>query len=141
MAFDGGLSKESVSALLLGVALWLPPGVQGNERVEVVVTESVAQEMQADVNAVFERTEQYRPSEPHWYLSLIGVEALHRNNGCGAALLQHGLHQCDRDHRSAYLWSSNRRNTSLYERHGFAIMGTIQVGASPSIFPMLRHAR
>jgi len=116
--------------------------VQGNhERVEAVVTESVAQEMQADVSDVFERTEQYRPSEPHWYLSLIGVEALHRNNECGAALLQHGLRQCDRDHRSAYLWSSNRRNTSLYERHGFAIMGTIQVGASPSIFPMLRHAR
>ena len=75
--------------------------------------------------AVFEQTEQYRRTEPHWYLSLNGVEALHRNNGCGAALLQHGLGQCDRDHRSAYLWSSNWRNTSLYERHGFAIMATI----------------
>jgi len=139
-SFEAGAAQRTSDGL--GVALWLPPGVQGNhERVEAVVTESVAQEMQADVSAVFERTEQYRPSEPHWYLSLIGVEALHRNNGCGAALLQHGLRQCDRDHRSAYLWSSNRRNTSLYERHGFAIMGTIQVGASPSIFPMLRHAR
>jgi hypothetical protein len=34
---------------------------------------------------VFGRTERYRPTEPHWYLSLIGVEALHRKKGCGAA--------------------------------------------------------
>ena len=81
-SFAAGAAQRTSDGL--GVALWLPPGVQGNhERVEAVVTESVAQEMQADVSAVFERTEQYRPSEPHWYLSLIGVEALHRNNGCG----------------------------------------------------------
>jgi hypothetical protein len=32
-------------------------------------------------------------------------------------------------------------NTSLYERHGFEIVVTIQVGSRPSIFPMLRRAR
>jgi GNAT superfamily N-acetyltransferase len=48
-----------------------------------------------------------RPTEPHWYLSLIGVEALHRKKGCGAALLRHGLHQCDREHRPA-IGSGNR---------------------------------
>jgi ribosomal protein S18 acetylase RimI-like enzyme len=74
-------------------------------------------------------------------LSLFGVEALHRNSGRGAALLQHRLCQCDREHLPAYLWSSNPLNISLYERHGFEIAGTIQVGSSPSIFPMLRHAR
>ena len=36
---------------------------------------------------------------------------------------------------------SNRLNTSLYERHGFVRVDTIQVGSSPPIFPMLRHAR
>jgi predicted acetyltransferase len=86
-------------------------------------------------------TEHYRPAEPHWYLSLIGVEVVHRNNGCGATLLQHGLRQCDREHRPAYLWSSNPLNTSLYRRHGFEIMNTIQVGSSPSIVPMLRQPR
>jgi ribosomal protein S18 acetylase RimI-like enzyme len=108
---------------------------------EAVIAESIAGEKQADVNAAFERTEHYRPTESHWYLSLIGVEALHRNRGCGAALLEHRLRQCDREHRPAYLWSSNPLNTSLYKRHGFEIVGTIQAGSSPSIFPMLRHAR
>jgi GNAT superfamily N-acetyltransferase len=126
----------------LGVALWLPPAVAGDdESLEAVIAESVVKEKQADVGAVFERTERYRPTEPHWYLSLIGVEVLHRNKGCGAALLEHGLRQCDREHRPAYLWSSNPQNTSLYQRHGFEVVATIQVGSSPPIFPMLRRTR
>jgi GNAT superfamily N-acetyltransferase len=138
-SFAAGAAQRTSDGL--GVALWLPPGVHGDDGpLEAVIAESIAAEKQADVGAAFTRTEHYRPTEPHWYLSLIGVEALHRNKGCGAALLQHGLRQCDREHLPAYLWSSNPLNTSLYERHGFEIVGTIQVGSSPSIFPMLRHA-
>jgi GNAT superfamily N-acetyltransferase len=139
-SFAAGAAQRTSDGL--GVALWLPPAVAGDdESLEAVIAESVAKEKQADVGAVFERTERYRPTEPHWYLSLIGVEDLHRNKGCGAALLEHGLRQCDREHRPAYLWSSNPQNTSLYQRHGFEVVATIQVGSSPPIFPMLRHTR
>jgi GNAT superfamily N-acetyltransferase len=139
-SFEAGAAQRTSDGL--GVALWLPPGVHGdNARLEAVIAESIAGEKQAEVGAIFERTEHYRPTGPHWYLSLIGVEALHRNRGCGATLLQHGLRQCDREHRPAYLWSSNPQNTSLYRRHGFEIVDAIQVGSSPSIFPMLRQAR
>jgi hypothetical protein len=61
---------------------------------EAVIAGSMAGEKQAEGAAVFERTEHYRPTEPHWYLSLIGVEALHRDKGRVAALLQHHLRQC-----------------------------------------------
>ncbi len=139
-SFKAGAAQRTGDGL--GVALWLPPGVHGDDGpLEAIIAESIAGEKQADVGAVFGRTERYRPTEPHWYLSLVGVEALHRNKGFGAALLQHGLRQCDREHCAAYLWSSNSLNISLYQRHGFEIAGTIQVGSSPSIFPMLRHAR
>src|SRR5215831_17846711 len=139
-SFEGGAAQRTNDGL--GVALWLPPGIHGDDGpLEAVIAGSIADEKQAEVAAVFERTEHYRPAEPHWYLSLIGVEALHRNKGCGAALMAHGLQQYDRDHRPAYLWSSNPLNISLYERHGFKITGTIQVGSSPSIFPMLRCSR
>jgi hypothetical protein len=61
----------------LGVALWFPPGVRGDDgQIEAVVAESIAAERQAEVGSVLERTEHYRPGEPHWYLSLIGVETL-----------------------------------------------------------------
>jgi GNAT superfamily N-acetyltransferase len=126
----------------LGVALWLPPGVHGDDGpLEAIIAESIADEKQADVADLFARTEHYRPTEPHWYLSLIGVEASHRNRGYGAALLQHSLHQCDRAHLPAYVWSSNPLNISLYKRHGFEVAGTIQTGSSPPAFPMLRYPR
>ena len=41
----------------------------------------------------------------------------------------------------AYLESSNPRNIPLYRRHGFEATGTIQVGSSPVMTPMLRPAR
>jgi GNAT superfamily N-acetyltransferase len=139
-SFEAGAAQRTSDGI--GVALWLPPGVHGDDGpLKAVIAESITGEKQAEVGTVFERTEHYRPTEPHWYLSLIGVEALHRNKGCGATLLQHGLGQCDREHRPAYLWSSNLQNTSLYLRHGFEIVDTIQIGSSPSIFPMLRRAR
>ena len=139
-SFEAGAAQRTSDGL--GIALWFPPDVHGDDAMlDAIIAESIADGMRADVRALFERTEQYRPTEPHWYLSLIGVEALHRNKGCGAALLQEGLRRCDREHRPAYLWSSNPLNTSLYERHGFVSVGTIQVGWSPSIFPMLRQAR
>ena len=139
-SFEAGAAQRTSDGL--GVALWLSPGVRGDdERLEAVVAESIAAERQAEVDSVFERTERHRPREPHWYLSLIGVESLHRNKGCGAVLLQHGLRECDRQHRPAYLWSSNPLNTSLYRRHGFEVVDTIQAGSSPPIIPMLRPAR
>jgi GNAT superfamily N-acetyltransferase len=139
-SFEAGAVHRSPNGA--GVAIWFPPGVHGDTAlVEAVIADSVARDMQGEVGAVFEMTEHHRPSEPHWYLSLIGVDALHQNQGYGAALLEHALYYCDGEHRAAYLWSSNKQNTSLYQRHGFEVVTTIQVGSSPPIFPMLRRPR
>ncbi len=125
-----------------GAALWLPPGVHPDEEaLGAVIRRSVAAERQAAVFAVFEQMGRYHPSEPHWYLPLIGVDPLHQGKGHGSALLQHALLQCDRDHVPAYLESTNPANIPLYERHGFEVLATIQVGSSPPIVPMLRRVR
>ena len=100
----------------------------------------MAAERQAEVFAVFEQMGRYHPQEPHWYLPLIGVDPAQQRKGYGSALLQHALRECDRDHAPAYLESSNPANIPLYERHGFRVLATIQVGTSPPIFPMLRAA-
>jgi ribosomal protein S18 acetylase RimI-like enzyme len=52
--------------------------------------------------------------------------------------MAYALAWCDRDHVPAYLESSNPRNISFYERHGFESLGAIQVGSSPTVVPMLR---
>jgi len=102
---------------------------------------TVAEADQPGVFAVLEQMDQYHPKELHWYLPVIGVDPPSQGKGLGSALLQHALAECDRQHLPACLESSNPRNNPLYERHGFEVMGVIQSGDSPPVWPMLRKAR
>jgi ribosomal protein S18 acetylase RimI-like enzyme len=79
--------------------------------------------------------DKYHPKESHWYLPLIGVDPSHQGKGVGSALMKHALAACDRDGIIAYLESSNPRNVSLYERHGFEVIGEIQSGTLPILRP------
>ena len=126
----------------IGAALWLPPDVHPDENALIALLQRiVSDQIQKDVFAVFEQMGRYHPSEPHWYLPLMGVDPSQQSKGFGSALLQHILIQFDRNNKLAYLESSNPRNIPLYKRHGFELLGTIQTGTSPSISPMLRRPR
>lgn len=126
----------------IGAALWLPPDVHPDENALIALLQrTVSDQIQKDVFAVFEQMGRYHPSEPHWYLPLMGVDPSQQSKGFGSALLQHILIQFDRNNKLAYLESSNPRNIPLYKRHGFELLGTIQTGTSPSISPMLRRPR
>jgi GNAT superfamily N-acetyltransferase len=125
-----------------GVALWLPPGVRPDEdRLGEIVQTTVSDSIRDDSFALFEQMAKYHPTEPHWYLPLIGVDPAHQGKGLGDALMTHALQRCDRDHLPAYLESTNPRNITLYRRHGFEALGTIQAGSSPTLVPMLRQPR
>jgi ribosomal protein S18 acetylase RimI-like enzyme len=125
-----------------GAALWLPPDVHPDEGALIsLLQNTVSEQIRKDVFAVFEQMGRYHPSEPHWYLPLVGVDPSQQGKGYGSALMQHALIPCDRDKKLAYLESSNPKNIPLYERHGFELLGKIQVGTSPIIFPMLRKPR
>ena len=125
-----------------GAALWLPPEVHPDDHeLSAMLVRTVTEWERRDVLAVFEQMGSYHPKEPHWYLPLIGVEAIHQGHGYGSVLMEHALKPCDRGQTLAYLESSNPRNISLYHRHGFEILGTIQVGTSPPLFPMVRKPR
>lgn len=123
-----------------GAAMWLPPGaLPDEEALGAVFQASVPEPRLSELFAVFERMASCHPAEPHWYLPLIGVDPACQRQGYGAALLRPTLAQCDRDGIAAYLESSNPANLPLYQRHGFAVLDTIQVGSSPPIYPMLRR--
>ncbi len=96
---------------------------------------------QADMERVFAQMEAHHPSDPCWYLPLIGVDPRCQGRGYGSALLRHALERCDRDGMPSYLESSNPRNIPLYQRHGFEIIGSIQAGTSPTVVAMLRPRR
>jgi ribosomal protein S18 acetylase RimI-like enzyme len=125
-----------------GAALWLPPGVQYDEEGLVSLIQRTApEEMQKDVVAVWEQAARHHPSEPHWYLPVIGIDLFYQGKGYGSALMQRALIPCDRDKKIAYLEASTEEAIPFYERHGFEVLSRIKVGASPTIVPMLRTPR
>jgi ribosomal protein S18 acetylase RimI-like enzyme len=145
LAFGGnGFAHGSVDIVGdgLGAAMWLPPGVEpDSERMEAVMAGSVPESVLPDLAGVMEEMGKSHPDEPHWYLPVIGVDPMLHGRGLGSVLMRHALERADADGVPAYLESSNPRNISLYERHGFEIIRTIQVGSSPPIVPMLRRPR
>jgi ribosomal protein S18 acetylase RimI-like enzyme len=141
----GGAAFEHGSAHLVrgvGAALWLPPGVHPDDAgLGRIFGTTMPKASMADGWRVSEQMARHHPSEPHWYLPLIGVVPAHRGRGVGGALMSHALAACDRDGVPAYLESTNPRNITLYERHGFERLASIQSGSSPTIVPMLRKPR
>jgi GNAT superfamily N-acetyltransferase len=139
----GGKALEHGSAHLIdcsAAALWIPPGIQPDEQELVgLIRESVPGNDQDIVFAVLEAMGSYHPKEPHWYLPLIGTDPMQQGKGHGSALLRHALALCDEQKMPAYLEATSPRNVPLYQRHGFEMLGTVQITkTSPAITPMLR---
>jgi GNAT superfamily N-acetyltransferase len=141
----GGKAFEHGSAHQIGgsaAALWYPPGAQPDEAALVALIENTAKGAAKDtVFAVLEEMGRFHPSEPHWYLPLIGTDPARQGKGYGSALLRHALAICDQEKMPAYLEATSARSVPLYQRHGFEGLGTIQIGTSPPITPMLRKPR
>jgi GNAT superfamily N-acetyltransferase len=141
-AFGGRAFAEGTAHTVegyAGTALWLPPGVGPDEEAMGGIFErTVPAHLQRDLASLLEQMERFHPQEPLWYLPLIGVDPAQQGRGIGSALLRHALALCDRDKRLAYLEAGNPKNLPLYQHLGFEVLGTIQVGSSPTMVPMLR---
>jgi len=135
------LARRERDGAILGVALWEPPG-----RVSSVahVTHQ-ARELPAFLRALGVRgmvraarnqalLASHRPTEPHWFLAMIGVGDGARGSGVGSALLASRLAAVDAAGSPAYLESSTEHNRRLYARHGFETLSIITAveGARPA---------
>lgn len=142
----GGRAFESGTAHAVegftAVALWLPPGVSSDEAtMSTLVYESVAGSARPDLDGFFEQMGSFHPTFPHWYLPLAGVDPPAQGHGLGSILLRHALEICDLDGLPSYLEATSPRSRDLYARHGFEVVGVIQQGGSPPMWPMLREPR
>jgi ribosomal protein S18 acetylase RimI-like enzyme len=90
-----------------------------------------------------EAVEAAHPTTPHWYLGVLATLPERRAQGLGSALLRESLAVVDAARQPAYLESSNPRNITLYERHGFEVTGRIDIDRGDEVFmtPMWRPAR
>ena len=141
-AFGGQAFEHGTADIIEGVraaALWLPPGVEPDEAtMDAIMEETLRPEISEDIGAVVKGMAEHHPDEPHWYLPLIAADPSWIGQGLGTLLMEHALRRCDEGGVAAYLESSNPRNISFYQRHGFKIVGKIQSGSSPVLTPMLR---
>jgi ribosomal protein S18 acetylase RimI-like enzyme len=128
-----------------GAALWVPPYPQPaplGERLGMAARWYAALGRRAtEVGRQLLRIERAHPIEPHWYLAVLGTDPRHQRRGVGSALLAPILARCDADRVPAYLESSKRTNVPFYERHGFRVVGELQIRGGPVIWRMLRAAR
>ena len=85
--------------------------------------------------------ESMRLRQPHWYLGILGTQPADQGRGVGAALIAPVLELCDERGEFAYLESSKAVNIPFYERHGFEVIGEVQIPAGPALWPMSRRPR
>lgn len=86
--------------------------------------------------------EKARPTEPHWYLAILGTAPAHQGKGIGSSLLTPVLRHCDEEGIPAYLESSKEANLAFYRRHGFVEGDPLPLPDDrPKIWPMWRDPR
>jgi ribosomal protein S18 acetylase RimI-like enzyme len=130
-----------------GAALWAPPGkhkVSAGQQARLVpamIRATTARRIPTVLRG-FNAVEKLHPHEPHWYLSVLGVDPEKQGQGIGTALMQPVLEMCDRDGTPAYLESSKEKNVPLYERNGFRVTQVFEIpGDGPPIWLMWRDPR
>ena len=125
-----------------GAALWFPPHVEPDgDLLMETIRQTLSTERQTEVFGLLEQISNFHPSQPHWYLGMLGVDPAQQNRGYASASIQGILDLCDRSELPAYLESSNSTNIAFYKKHGFKVIGEIQAHSSPTMFSMIRHPR
>ena len=120
-------------------ALWTPPGILSDDAaLGEVFGRHCERETFQEAFGNFIEMGQCRPEVPHWYLAMVGASDSARGKGLGSALLRRVLDTCDAEGTVAHLESSNTRNVTLYERHGFETISEIEFAPGVIVRPMTR---
>ena len=126
-----------------GATLWLPPGrelVTAEEEPEFIgELEATAAEDAGRLFELMEIFDQHHPEGTYRVLQLLAVEPQLQSRGIGSALMTPGLARSDREQVPTYLEATSRRSIPFYERHGFEVIGEIEVPDGPTLFAMWRE--
>lgn len=132
---------------LAGAAMWAAPGrwrTTPSElaRMALPMARAVGLRHARDRSRALAAMDEHHPSEPHWYLAILGADASRRGQGIGAALMAPMIERCDAEGVPAYLESSKEQNLAFYHRFGFEVSGEFRLAPdSPPLWPMWRHPR
>ncbi len=129
---------------VVGSATWYPPGAlprpKGRElRIYLACARALLNGTNRRTGLrLLDAVERAHPTEPHWYLAVLGVDPSMQGRGLGRALLEPVLDRCDEVLEPAYLETQKPDNLPFYERFGFTVVGEVRVADSPTIWRMWR---
>lgn len=129
---DGSVLAAREGHALAGVALWFAPGRYPMSRLRKLRTTPALMGLASRIGikrmgklAEFGGSiDRAFPTEPVWYLSVLGVQPGMQRRGVGQALLMPALRTADNDGVGCYLETSKPDNVAYYERFGFAVLPT-----------------
>jgi GNAT superfamily N-acetyltransferase len=151
-AFFGFLAAEVYvpfgAALVSGgcAAVWTPPRPpdwpdERRDRFGAMLADITDASDRGRLTTFVTAVGEHHPKVDHWYLSAFATRPDERGQGLGDAVLAAALERVDGDGLPAYLESTNARNLSIYERHGFVATDTVDLPDGPPITTMWRDAR
>lgn len=129
----------------VGAALWARPDEWRDPplaalRQLATLTPALGRRLPLTLRAMHE-IELRHPSDPHWYLAVLGIDPERQRRGVGSALLSPVLAACDRDATPAYLETAREHNVDFYARHGFEVVESLTLPEGPPIWLMWRTPR
>ncbi|HEY9798927.1 MAG TPA: GNAT family N-acetyltransferase [Leptolyngbyaceae cyanobacterium] len=130
-----------------GACIWYPAEVEiFNEQFEEIVSkvinslsELAGKESAKRFESLIEKVGKSEPTQRHCEVFFIALKPSARGKGIGKSLIKPVLDYADTNQVDCYLVSSNPRNISFYERHGFQKYCPIEISSSYSMTGMWRN--
>jgi ribosomal protein S18 acetylase RimI-like enzyme len=144
----GHLYGAFEEGVLLGVAVWTPPGGFPLSLPRQLRAAPQGLRILAATRLSFPRIlgfmggiARLHPPEPHWYLESVGVEPERQARGVGSRLLEPVLAIADRAREPCYLETAGERTVAWYRRLGFEVRqsGVRCLPGGPPTWTMLRQ--
>jgi GNAT superfamily N-acetyltransferase len=140
-----GLGATWATADADAAAVWMPPGRrQVAWTTELAIFTRISWRLRSRLLRAL-RThrliDRHAPSEPHYYLALLGVDPARQGHGLGLRVIQPVLDACDRDRTLAWLETSNPRNHGFYRRVGFTVAAEAPLPRGPTVTFFARQPR
>jgi GNAT superfamily N-acetyltransferase len=118
------------------VSMWDPPAAPSG-----AVAESPELHLPHDVQARLDTWDttvhHLLPTDPHWYLGVLATDPAHAGKRWGRAVMAAGLERATTAGLPAYLETATQQNVEVYQRSGWTVTGTAEVG--PVTACVMRH--
>lgn len=148
VARHGELWVARLNGLPVGLAAWLPPGVEAPASgvrafvqfglVAPVIARSPHRRLALKLMA---EVPKHHLAEEHWYLALLATDPLHQGIGIGSALLAPILQRCDEEGLPVFLETQKEANLAYYARFGFVEHDHVDIDPEcPRMWMMQRPA-